>query len=189
MVINKKTLLLITYYLVLIGCGVMLFPLWGVLLSAWASITLFIVVNKLTQSLSTRQIKLFWIIAIGYPLVETFIKFLILQEAVDISYLVLNILEHSGFSFSLAILLFPLLKPWLTKLPYLAQLLFVLGIVVILGNFNEFLEYFIRVIIPLKKNFDVYYADTIRDLIMNMIGAVLGFATLRRSLSKQARMQ
>jgi len=60
-------------------------------------------------------------------------------------------------------------------------LIFIIGLICILGNLNEFLEYFIRVSFRLtdEKRFAAYYWDTIYDMMINIMGGFVGFLVLR----------
>lgn len=172
----------ILYSLAMLLFGFSLSPLWLVVLSVWLSVGFYIKIKKLDEPLSGLEQKTFNYILLGYPFVETFLKFMIEKNVIPYSWFWLNRLEHIIFSMVIGILLLPFLKKTLSKLNMWEGLLYFVGIVVLIGNLNEFFEYGIRMFITNITNKTVlsaFYWDTIYDLAINVLGAVLGFILVK----------
>lgn len=179
--INKNQYLLLgLYFSAIIAVGIKIFPFWAVMLSCWFFALIFMLRFKFVSALSRSELVLFWGVANLYPLVATLIKVVILSDAAAGVYLLLNTLEHVLFSFCLPLFLYPLFRDWLASLPVLGQLVLVVGIVVFIGNLNEFLEFFIRVVFSLQSKFAEYYPDTIKDMAANIVGAALGYSLIKK---------
>jgi hypothetical protein len=172
---NLKTALTLIYFLVLLAVGYYIFPFWLVVLSAWVSIYAFIKWRKLDQQLNQTEQRVFTIVAIFYPVVETVIKHAINANWIPYSWEWLNRLEHFGFSTALGILLLPLVYKQLAKLDLFGQALLYIGFIIMLGNLNEFAEYLLRVVWNLNSKFALYYLDTIADLFINVCGGITSF--------------
>lgn len=157
------------------------------LLVGWVGIFAFIKIKGFDSGLPSRYEKVFTATALLYPLIETAIKFVIERDLIPYSWIWLNRIEHFGFSAFLVILIFPVIRRFYIKLDLIGQIVFVVGIIVFLGNINEFVEYLVRLMLNLRSKFGHYYEDTIIDLFVNMLGAFAGFGLLKLVLDKKRK--
>lgn len=135
-------------------------------------VTLWLVIFTFTERNQTR-IK---ILGFGYPLIETIIKIIINFNLIPYSWNILNRVEHFFFSICLTFLFWYLLRfNHKQELPKYQKWLLLIGMVVIVGNINEFWEYLLRVITGSTSmaKFSVYYWDTIYDLFFNFLAAIV----------------
>jgi len=102
------------------------------------------------------------------------------------SWILVNRLEHFCWAIALTLLFLPLISQIWNRLEIWQSLLFVVGFVCLLGNLNEFLEYFTRVQQhPIDQaKFAWFYIDTIYDMMMNLLGSLVGFAFMTRVENK-----
>ncbi len=170
------------YSVCVLAFGFTLSYLWVFILSIWLIIGFYIKKTKKDQQLSSKEQKMFNYVFYIYPLIETFLKFMIEKNVIAYSWFWLNRLEHIIFSMVLGILLLPLIKKTFAKLNTFEALLYFVGLVIFIGNVNEFLEYAIRIYVTQITNnviLSAYYWDTIYDLGINLIGALLGFIIVK----------
>ena len=148
--------------------------------------TFLIVKKNYLNNLDPNQLKLWIFIFYGYPLIETIIKIFIYFNIIPYSYDALNIAEHAFWAFCMTIYLLPFFK---SKSNFgIIHAIALLGIVILIGNINEFVELAIRMAVFRKTTAEYWslaYFDTMRDLLMNIAGSSLGIAFLTRSRSKQ----
>ena len=156
-----------------------IFAPWAFLVLAWFSFFLIFRFTKLELKLADTEQFFYWGVVIGYPLLETAIKWAIVKDMIPYSWFWLNRLEHFCWAIATTILFLPVVIDLLKRLPWWQGLIFVLGLICILGNINEFLEYGLRyfgsqgAIAPAKAA--AYYWDTIYDMMINAIGGLVGF--------------
>ena len=81
---------------------------------------------------------------------------------------------------ALAIIFLSIFSNIWNRLSWWQNLLLVVSFVCLIGNLNEFLEYFIRLFLHKKNQFKlaVYYWDTIYDM-MNIVGGFGGFVAMK----------
>ena len=93
----------------------------------------------------------------------------------------LNRLEHFCWAMALVIIFLPIFSDIWKGLSWWQNLLLVVSFVCLIGNLNEFLEYFIRLLLNKKNQLQlaVYYWDTIYDMMMNIVGGFGGFVVMR----------
>lgn len=109
-----------------------------------------------------------------YPLILTLLKILIIWDIVPGSWAAINSIEHISWSLAVFTLLFPLYHFLNSK--FELSLLFIAGIVTIIGNINEIAQLYLRNLANAPTwRIAAYYKDTINDLTMNVIGVLLGF--------------
>lgn len=150
------------------------------MLSIWFGIFFVFRKTSLEKQLSEKERQLYlntiWI----YPLVETSLKWMIEKNVIPYSWFWLNRLEHFSWAIAVGIIFLPAYADISKKLKWWQNLILVTSLVCLLGNLNEFLEYFVRVKANLTddKHFAVYYWDTIYDMMMNMMGGFVGFLVL-----------
>jgi hypothetical protein len=172
----KKILFIeIIYFLALIVVGWFIFPFWSSIIAVWASIYFYSKLKNLVRELSPSFRKIFLITAFAYPLVESGIKYIVSNDVIENSWVWLNRVEHFGFNIALCILVYPILSNWLKKLDFFGKALLYIGTLTIVGNLNEFMEFFLRLFWDLQENFAHYYPDTMIDLIVNIVGTLCGF--------------
>jgi hypothetical protein len=172
--------------------GYWLSPLWFIMLFVWVSMTVFIKMKRYNVELSLYERNAFEYTIYLYPLIETILKFMIVKDIIPYSWFILNRIEHFSWAFVMGILILPLLKNKLKTKDIVLQGLVFIGLVIIIGNINEFFEYFIRIFIIKPDDYyriSLYYSDTIIDLIVNVFGAIAGYCFIlflnKKSLLKQ----
>lgn len=132
----------------------------------------------------TSKLKhLYFYIGYVYPAVAMFIRFIL--DAWYPQATLLNRFEHTLFSIVLALTLYLIFHNNLKKFNLLESAIFIIGLVVVFGNFNEFAEFIVRpymsIDFALKQT--LFYSDTIFDLMMNVLGGTLGFIIARKIIS------
>ena len=82
---------------------------------------------------------------------------------------------------ALAIIFLSIFSNIWNRLSWWQNLLLVVSFVCLIGNLNEFLEYFIRLFLHKKNQFQlaVYYWDTIYGMMMNIVGGFGGFVAMK----------
>jgi len=171
-----KTLLISSYFAILLILSLLIFRTFTFLLIIWISIFLISILTKSIRNLSKNQKRIYFLIIFLYPLIEEIIKFFIDFNIIPYSWHWLNRLEHFFASFSFVYLFSPFYIKYLKNQPFAFSLVFIIGLVTIIGVGNEIFEYFIRVYLNLQSRAMkiIYYYDTIIDLIVNLFGALFG---------------
>ncbi|HOU75991.1 MAG TPA: hypothetical protein PK957_02630 [Candidatus Dojkabacteria bacterium] len=160
------------YKIYLIYCLLIsiIFPaLWGlqvlILLLGWHFICFITVIILHKNNKANGDVLLVMVI---YPLFVIFTKFMMANNWVSYDYL--NRIEHFLFSFVLS---FVVWRGFLNEKQYM-RILLVLGVINLIGVFNEFFEYIIRELGGFDKNFAVWvYQDTIIDLVINFLASTV----------------
>jgi hypothetical protein len=167
----------------LIGIATTLFPSWVLMISVWFTLFFIFRLSGLEQQLSTDQQRLYYAVILLYPVLETAIKWLIIHGQIPSDWIWVNRLEHGSWAIATAILFLPFLASIWQALTIGQAFLFVIGLVCFFGNLNECLEYWLttRSGILNGELLANDYRETITDLIVNMVGATIGFALLWRS--------
>jgi hypothetical protein len=170
------TLVIATFASILVGTQIGSYH-WSVQSVLWFALA-FIISLQFKSSIQSRTRNAYFITAISYLVLESIIKILLYYTIVPGSWVFFNSIEHLLWSFAFGLLIYYYLKPRLIRLddPNLAFLLFV-GIVNLTGIGNEFVEYFLREMRGLESI--VYYPDTIRDMLMNVIGSTVSYLVLK----------
>lgn len=140
--------------------------LWLIPVICWLILSLFV----------PRENAKVQVLCLSYPIVESGLKLLINNNVIPYSWELLNRVEHTMFSVCLTALMWFLLRfNTNNKLSLLYKGLIVVGIVVVIGNFNEFWEAFLRDVFvnPDISKQAAYYWDTIIDMVMNLLGSSL----------------
>jgi hypothetical protein len=148
--------------------------------TAWFGLGALIVLKKLDSKLSTKEKVLWKVVLFGYPLLESAIKTIIFFNLIPYSYRPLNLAEHFMWSVAMTLLLYPLVRNYLSKNMLKTQLILLFGIIIIIGNLNELFEFGLRMSMSLtsERLFAQYYLDTIIDLGINMVGGALTVVVL-----------
>lgn len=165
------------YFIMCLLASYFIFLFWGIMLAVWFGALILIQFKGYDLELNRKERLLFDINAHLYPLLGTLIKVMIVENIIPDSWFWLNRLEHYIWAVAIGILFFPLLKDSFAKLHLMSKFILFVGLVVILGNLNEFMEYGLRIYMNLTTQylFSEYYKDTIIDLVTNVLGAVTGF--------------
>lgn len=196
---NKKKLLTcaISIYTVLFLVSILNFTVyhkywvWNVNLAIWLAVGLHGL--KIALKIKSKGVqRLFLSSFLFYPVLGTLIKFMILNNTIAYSWLVLNRIEHFAAAFFLGFLVIPyLIKMNLFKTHIVIQFFAYTGFIIFLGNLNEFIEYFFRQNLTIslyKTQPDDYgqinYWDTIIDLILNMFAAVVSYIIIHIEYKK-----
>ena len=168
-----------------------IFSNWVLMVFIWFGLFFTFRFTQLESKLSAKEHKLYLITVLLYPLVETWIKWMIEKNVIPNSWSWLNRLEHFSWAVVMVIIFLPVFKEIYQSLKGWQNLIFVIGFICLIGNLNEFLEYFLRVPANLLtvgryigeiKNpwpFAIYYCDTIYDMMMNIMGGFVGFLVLK----------
>jgi hypothetical protein len=153
---------------------------WGLMVGTLFSLFFIFRWTRLEAGLSERQHRLYLITMMLYPIVETGVQWMQIKDLVPDSWTVVNRLEHFCWATALTLLFLPLITQIWQRLEIWQSLLFIVGFVCLLGNLNEFLEYFSRIQGgPIDQaKFAWFYVDTIYDMMMNLLGSLAGFALL-----------
>ena len=139
-------------------------------------------INHLESQLLEKEHRIYLATVLIYPIVETCIKWGIEKNVVPNSWLVLNRIEHFLGAIAMTLIFLPTYTEFWKKLRWWQALTYIIGLICIMGNLNEFFEYFVR-----RQRFNVlepyqialYYWDTIYDQIMNFLGGFIGFGILK----------
>lgn len=158
-----------------------IFSNWVGMVFIWFGLFFTFRFTKLESNLSAKEHKLYLSTVLIYPLVETWIKWMIEKNIISYSWFWLNRLEHFCWAMALVIIFLPIFSDIVKNLKWWQNLIFVVSFICLLGNLNEFLEYFLRLQGKPKNQLQlaVYYWDTIYDMMMNLVGGFGGFIALK----------
>ncbi len=171
----KRDILLTLFAgLILTISSYFIYPVWSIMVSLWFLAVISIKLKRLDKSLSLKEKNLFNIYIFFYPISETIIRLIMINIE---SPPFLNRIEHLYWTFSLVILFLPIIKKFTIKFSKIQKLLFIICFVSFIGNLNEFFEYLLRYYNQVQ-NLGLFYSDTIFDMVINIIGSMLGFFTL-----------
>lgn len=177
--------LLIFIYFVFLGILLQEFRslIWALYTLIWLALGSYVYKNN------AHQRKIIFGISSIYPLIETIIKITLTKEIIKNSWVYLNTTEHFLWSLCFTALIFFLFLEQKYKIKnWVVYSFLIVGIANLAGVGNEIIEYFLREIWDLKEV--TYYADTIKDLLVNLAGSMVGFLLceliiLRTSIKKQ----
>ncbi|HLO87656.1 MAG TPA: hypothetical protein VK203_21990 [Nostocaceae cyanobacterium] len=157
------------------------FSNWVVMAGIWFGLFFLFRLTKLETKLSESEHRIYLITALLYPLLESWIKWMIEKNIIPYSWFWLNRLEHFSWALATVILFLPIFRDIWKNLTWWQNLIFILGFISFLGNLNEFLEYYLRAQSPNinYRMFTLYYQDTVYDMIMNIFGGIVGFLVLK----------
>ncbi|HLP90595.1 MAG TPA: hypothetical protein VK184_18685 [Nostocaceae cyanobacterium] len=156
------------------------FSNWVVMVVIWFGLFFIFRWQNLEAKLSDSEHFIYLTTVLVYPLLGSWIKWMIEKNIIPYSWFWLNRLEHFSWALAVVILLLPLFIDIWKISNWWQNLILILGLVCLLGNINEFLEYFLR---ANSKTINyqllaIYYQDTIYDMIMNIIGGFVAFLVL-----------
>lgn len=174
------------WFWILFASSTILFSLtvfsnWVLLGCIWFAVFFIFKFSKLEAKLSNSERRLYLTTALVFPIVETWLNWMIQKNIVPYSWFWLNRLEHLCSSVGVTIILLPIYINIWHSLKWWQSLVFILGLVCLIGNLNEFFEYFLRVCCKAINygKFAVYYSDTIYDMGVNLIGGLIGFLIVK----------
>ena len=131
------------------------------------------------EKLNSRQIKVFYFFIFIYPLIELCFKFLTQNWTINpemIQYI--NILEHTLAGMAVGIILFTFFVNNLQKLIITEKFIIFVSIVAFTCFLYELIGFYLFYL-PLGYTGMVQYVDTMRDLTLNIVGAITIFGIIR----------
>lgn len=161
-----------------------IFSNWLLLGCIWFAAFFIFRFSKLEKNLSTNEHKLYLSTAFVFPIIETWLTWMIQKNILPYSWFWLNRLEHFFSAVGVTIMLLPIYINIWHKLKWWQNLAFILGLICLIGNLNEFFEFLLRVCCkPIKyRDFAVYYSDTIYDMGVNLLGGLVGFLLIKLNI-------
>jgi hypothetical protein len=159
-----------------------IFSNWTLMICIWFGLFFGFRLAKLESQLWDKEHQIYLATVLIYPVVASAIKWAIVKEIVPYSWFLLNRIEHFIWAVAVAIIFLPTYTNFWKKLRWWQSLTYIIGLVCLLGNLNEFFEYLIRLkmfgIAGIERN-TAYYWDTIYDQAINLIGGLVGFILLK----------
>ncbi len=166
---------------VIILFSLTVFSNWVLLGCIWFAVFFIFRFSNLEKNLSSSEHKLYLTTAFVFPVIETWLTWMIQKNIIPYSWFWLNRLEHFFLSIGVTIIFLPSYTSIWYDLKWWQNLIFLLGLICLIGNLNEFFEYFLRACCQSinYSKFAVYYPDTIYDMGMNLIGGFVGFLIVK----------
>lgn len=134
------------------------------------------------KKLNSGQIKVFYFFVFIYPLIELCFKFFTQNWAINhdmIQYqLSINIIEHIMAGMAVGIIVLPFLMNTLQKLIITEKFLLFVSVVTLTCLIYELIGFYLFYL-PLGYTGMYQYVDTMRDLTLNIVGAILIFGIIR----------
>jgi hypothetical protein len=163
-----------------------MFLQWGLMVGALFLIFFGFRWTRMERSLSLIQWRSYLLAILLYPIMETSVILLRINGKLPQDFDLINRGEHLCWAIALMFFFLPLIAGVWQSLNRWQNLLFILGFVCLLGNFNEFLEYLFRIQGGSSddKLFASFYHDTILDMTMNLVGGSIGFVILTKLFAK-----
>ena len=164
--------------------SITVFSNWVLLGCIWFAVFFAFRFSNLEQKLSSSEHRLYLATVFVFPIVETWLTWMIQKNIIPNSWFWLNRLEHFSSAVGISIILLPIYIDTWHRIKWWQSLVFILGSVCLIGNLNEFFEFFLRVCCqPINdEKFIVYYPDTIYDMGINLIGAYVGFLIVKLNI-------
>lgn len=158
-----------------------IFSNWVILSCVWFGAFFIFRFSGLEAKLPNKEHRLYLMTMYIYPLIETSITWVIKKNIVPFSWNVLNRLEHFVTSVAVVIIFLPLFTHVWANMKWWQSLVFIIGLVCLVGNINEIFEYSLRACCRPYSDFKyaTYYWDTIYDTVMNIVGGLIGFVIIR----------
>ncbi|MBM0743537.1 hypothetical protein JOY44_18285 [Phormidium sp. CLA17] len=157
-----------------------LFFAWGLMVGTLYSLFFLFRFTRLESALSNREHQFYLTAILLYPPAETLVQWFGINGFIPRDFTLINRLEHFCWATVLVLFFLPFLSGVWRRLNRFQNLVFVVGFTCLLGNINEFLEFFLRIQdSPIDQaRFAAFYSDTIYDMMMNLFGSIAGFAIL-----------
>lgn len=164
------------YTTCLVSISFTLFFGWGLMVGTLFSIFWLFRLTGMEAKLSDRDRHLYLWTLLLYTPTETAVQWLGVRGFIPSDFTWINRLEHACWAAMLCILFLPMIFQIWRQLTLWQNLLFVIGFVCLLGNLNEFFEFATRIHESANTaQFARFYSDTIYDMMMNLIGGLVGF--------------
>jgi hypothetical protein len=159
-----------------------LFFAWGLMVGTLYSLFFIFRFTRLESALSSREHQLYLTAILLYPPAETLLQWLAINDFISRDFTLINRLEHFCWATMLVLFFLPFISGVWQRLNRWQSLVFIMGFTCLLGNINEFLEFFLRIQVnPIDQaQFAAFYSDTIYDMMMNLLGSIAGFGILYR---------
>jgi len=179
--IKQIKLEIIIICIIIISCY-FIYPIYSILTLFWFIIYFYLKLKGKYDILNRKEKRSWIFTAYFYPLIEALLKIFIIKSIIPYSWNFINRTEHLIFSIVITLLLYPLMKLTIKKLNSIESFIFIVGLVISIGIFNEFFEYVLRLHYHLTDSFhfSIYYWDTIYDMFMNLLGAIIGFFIIKK---------
>ncbi len=160
------------------------FSNWVLLGCIWFAVFFLFRFSKLETKLSTSEHRLYLATSFLFPIVETWLTWMIQKNIIPYSWFWLNRLEHFCSAIGVTIILLPIYINVWHSLKWWQNLIFILGLICLIGNLNEFFEYFLRVCCKSinYSKFGFYYIDTMYDMGINLVGGFVGFLIVKLNI-------
>lgn len=155
------------------GLATQIFGVWNFVLLTWFAGLALQYVPGVGDRLAGGTLVAHRFASVVFPIHATLGKYREVRSGVLERSFVINAFQHVGWSFCLVLVFAPILSRWRRGLRLIEQSVLCVGLACLLGNMNEVLQWSRRV--PTAA----HYSDTINDLIMNAIGALLASLLLR----------
>jgi hypothetical protein len=181
--ILKNNLFWLFYFAFWVAIAFQIFLGWVLMISVLFGFFLLFRFTGLEARLSQSEQRLYLTTMLLYPAIETVVQWVGSKGWVGSYWVIVNRLEHACWATFLALLFLPVFSEFWRALNGWQNLLFVLGFVCLLGNLNEFLEYYARLepgFVILPETSARYCTDTILDMAMNLLGGGVGFVILQQ---------
>lgn len=177
----KSNVFWIIFASLIISFSLTVFSNWVLLGCIWFAVFFIFRLSNLEKNLSISEHKLYIVTAFVFPITETWLTWMIQKNIIPYSWFWLNRLEHFCSAIGVSIILLPIYINIWHSLKWWQNLIFILGLICLIGNLNEFFEFFLRVCCqPINySKFALYYSDTIYDMGVNLIGGLVGFLIIK----------
>jgi glycopeptide antibiotics resistance protein len=154
---------------------------WGLMVGVFYLLFFLFRFTGLEAQLKPHEHRLYLIAYLLYAPLETAVQWMGQRGSLPKGAIWINRIEHFSWAAVLTIFFLPILAPIWKRLNGWQNLLFILSFVCFLGNLNEFLEFITRIqhstLDPVQ--FSAFYSDTIYDMLMNLLGGLLGLVILK----------
>ena len=139
-------------------------------------IVLFIKIKDLDLNLDHYQLKFFYFFVFIYPFLEVFLKIFTRDfytyGIMNLIYVLANGVEHILVGMAVGVILLPFLVPTMHKLNQKEKLLFFVSVTVLFCILYELLGFYLFFDPNITAYQNVLYPDTMRDITMNILGAL-----------------
>ncbi len=147
------------------------------IISIWFLIIYSLKILNIENKILKPHLTLYYATVFVFPMLESILTWLIKNNIIAYSWFWLNRIEHIIASASISILILLILFKYLKKVKWYINLILLIAIVSMIGNFVEFFQYIRRIFFnnSFTINKITFYSDTILDMFSNVLGSFLGF--------------
>jgi hypothetical protein len=178
----KNNFIWIVLTLALTSFSYTIFFGWGLMVGVFSILFWVFRLTKLEDKLTAKEHQLYLLTMFLYPIIETGIQWMATHNIISRDFTIINRLEHISWAMVMTFMFLPINSGTWKRLNLWQNFIYIVAFVCLLGNLNEFLEYFSRVhktvINPVQ--FAGFYTDSIFDMMMNILGSLVGFFVLSR---------